>query len=515
MAQLNPPRSAAPRQFLWLSLLLIVAGFLRFYDLGGPSLWMDEIWSIEISTGRGSMHDTLPTGKIQTEQLDLTTLNGAPPWWKVWTTLNLVIHPPLYHIVLRWWMDAFGNSPAAVRALSALLSLIGLLVFYDVCRLLHGSTTALWATALASLSVAQLEFAQEARSYPMLILFGLLACDALVRIELRGANLPRLFTLGFCLVAAELTHYFAAPAIAALALYALLRLRGRDLLRTLIAFAAAAIFVAIVWGPFLLQQLHSMPSFHPDFLTDKSASPFITTVTLLLSLPSKFFCGDIFFTLHPTASLIAAIVAALIVIPLPLVYLAGHRRDMLIWILWLGAIVGFLTFTDLFRRASYLQYLRYSILAAPAVYAMLAGSRRILPSIALAACIYLAASRAIVGAPPKGDWRGLSQAIEMYIPPDRVLAIYYDDPFVSPGMWYMALRYYQPNSNRPWLLLKQPLSDELQADLHSRGSFWLATADAPGVVKKIVPGWQPADNIVTHITTVYQLLPENSSTTRP
>ena len=167
-------------------------------------------------------------------------------------------------------MDGFGNSAAAVRSLSAIFSLAGLVVFYDVCRLLHGKSTALWATGLASFSVAQLEFAQEARSYPMLILLGLLACDVMVRIEQRGASGWRVLGLGIFVAAGELTHYFAAPGIAALAIYAILRLRGRDLVRTLIAFVAGGIFVAVVWGPRLLEQLHAMPSFKPLFLQNNA-----------------------------------------------------------------------------------------------------------------------------------------------------------------------------------------------------------------------------------------------------
>lgn len=156
MAKPNPPRSAAARFWLWFSLLILLACFFRFYDISGPSLWMDEIWSIELSTGRGSAHDLLPTGSIQTTQFDLTSLTGAPAWWKIWTTMGRVIHPPLYHIALRWWMDGFGNSPTAARTLSAVVSLAAILVFFDVCRLLHGPSTALWAVALMALSVAQL-----------------------------------------------------------------------------------------------------------------------------------------------------------------------------------------------------------------------------------------------------------------------------------------------------------------------------------------------------------------------
>ncbi|MGA3067149.1 MAG: glycosyltransferase family 39 protein, partial [Tepidisphaeraceae bacterium] len=464
-----PPPIVSPpitnsRHWLGLTLILAVAAFLRFYDLAGPSLWMDEIWSIEISTGRGSAHDLLPSGSIQTQQYDLTTLTAAPPWWKIWTTMQRIIHPPLYHIALRWWMDAFSNAPGPARALSAVFSLAAIAVFFDVTRLLHGPRTALWAAALMTLSVAQIEFAQEARSYPMLILLGLISCDLLIRIEQSGVNACRLTALAIALAAAQLTHYFAAPAIAALFLYALLRLRGRDRLRTLAAFAAAIGFFAVVWGRQLIGQLHDLPTLAPEFLKNYSQSPLQKSLGLLLSLPAKFFTGDIFFIQHPQTALIVATIAAAMIIPLPIFYAITRRKDMLIWILWLFAIVGFLACMDIFRRANFLQYLRYSILASPAVFAMVAAfsfparRRQIRPValIALTASAYLAATRAIVGVPPKGDWRQLADLVQSYVPQNEVLAIYYHDPFVTPGMWYMAMHYYQPESNRPWLLLRQP-----------------------------------------------------------
>jgi hypothetical protein len=318
------------------------------------------------------------------------------------------------------------------------------------------------------------------------------------------------------LVGAQLTHYFAAPGIAALFAYAMLRLRGRDRVRTLATFAVAAGFVGVVWGPRLVEQLREMPSLSPEFLRNNSAEPVQRTLGLLLSLPGKYFCGDMFFILHPGAALVAAIVAGVMVFPLPVVYAFARRRDMLIWILWLLGIVGFLACMDIFRRANFLQYLRYSILASPAVYAMAAGCSfpgrrwgRPLAVIALAATTYLAIDRAVVGVPPKGDWRQLADLVETYVPQDQVLAIYYHDPFISPGMWYIAMRYYRPDSNQPWLLLREPADPRLQAELRAGGTFWLVTADRATVIPKILPGWHVDAEIMTPMSDVYRLTPEN------
>ena len=239
------------------------------------------------------------------------------------------------------------------------------------------------------------------------------------------------------------------------------------------------------------------------------------TLRLLLQLPGKFLCGDIFFTLHPQASLVAAVIAGVIVIPLPVIYLLMRRRDMLLWVVWLGTIVGFFVCTDLLRRSVYLQYLRYPILASPAVYAMIAGARKPVAMVALAGCLYLAVTRAIVGVPAKGDWRQLSEVLETYVPQDQVLAVYYADPFVSPGLWYMAQRYYQPESNRPWLLLRSPADEKLRADLRARGTVWLEVAEGGPIVREILPGWRIAEELDTPISIIYRLVPESPTTSRP
>src|SRR5580658_4806748 len=117
------PPSPTRRQSVLLFLILAVAAFVRFYRIAAPSLWMDEIWSIEMAMGDGSAHDHLPPNVIRYDQPDLTGLGQAAPWWSVVTHLGGVTHPPLYFVVLRWWIDLFGTGAVAIRSLSAIFSL--------------------------------------------------------------------------------------------------------------------------------------------------------------------------------------------------------------------------------------------------------------------------------------------------------------------------------------------------------------------------------------------------------
>src|ERR1700677_2266267 len=150
-----------------LSAILIAGALLRFYRLGEPSLWKDEIWSVETSMGRGSVNDRLPANLIRTDQPNLTSLSSAAPSRSILTHVGDITHPPLYFLLLRWWMDLLGTGAAAIRSLSALASLASILVLFDVCRFLHGPRVALLAAAIMALSLGQIEYAFDARAYAL------------------------------------------------------------------------------------------------------------------------------------------------------------------------------------------------------------------------------------------------------------------------------------------------------------------------------------------------------------
>ena len=82
-AQIRENSSLHRRHRAILAAIIVAAAYLRFAHIGVPSLWQDEIWSIEMSTGRGSAHDQLPTNRIRQDQPDLTSLAGAPHWWSI------------------------------------------------------------------------------------------------------------------------------------------------------------------------------------------------------------------------------------------------------------------------------------------------------------------------------------------------------------------------------------------------------------------------------------------------
>ena len=221
----TPSRAIPLWAWIALAILLAIGATIRIHHIDRESQWVDEFWSVYISTGRGDQVFTLPGGKLF-DPPPSETLTAAPSWPHIWTGMDATVHPPLYHILLRWWMDLFGETDPSTRGFSTLLSLLGVIVLFDSVRRTNGPGAGLAAAAIMTLAVTQIDFSQETRSYTLLALTGLIACHALIRIQQDGPSRARLAELSLGIIAAALTHYFATGAIIALAIYSVIFLKG-------------------------------------------------------------------------------------------------------------------------------------------------------------------------------------------------------------------------------------------------------------------------------------------------
>ena len=130
--------------FLWLSLVVTLGALLRFYDLGGESLWMDEAFSwLWIHQS----HEALW---------------GAAGRWET--------NPPLYYSIQRLWGHLFGGSEAGLRSFSALAGTLTIPIIFLVGRLIGGAVAGLIAALLLATSPVHVAYSQEARVYALLML---------------------------------------------------------------------------------------------------------------------------------------------------------------------------------------------------------------------------------------------------------------------------------------------------------------------------------------------------------
>ncbi len=384
-----PPRDLS-RWTAGILLLMVVALALglRFYELDRRSAWLDEFWSLSNSAGKA-----LETGQPRGVIIDPpppspTSLEGAGGWPEIRHAVLETTHPPLYYVVLRFWREAFGESQIVGRGMSVFFSIVGLLLVYDVGRRIGGRTTALWAALLMAVAVPQIVNAQEIRSYTLQLALAMAAASAVVRIEQNGATLPRLAGLCAALLASILTHYFSAGFALGLFGYAMLRLKGPARWKTLAAFVAAGALFLVLWGPSMWEQRveFGVSATFNNWLHDPEPGRHWRAVLDMLQIPMQLITPlD-----EQTASLVY-LGGALYVLPL---VLWRKRPDLQLPALLLIGSVGLLAVMDAARSSTHLALLRYSFVASPAVFLLLAGLLRpmgwpqhILPAVAALSCI--------------------------------------------------------------------------------------------------------------------------------
>jgi hypothetical protein len=145
-----------------LACLLCIGGFFRFDLIAKQSLWVDAYWALYLATGRGNLIFDLPLGRV-IESPPAVGFAGAPHWWHIFTGLATTPHPPLYHLMLRFWVDIFGDGDFAVRSMSAVFGLGCIVLIFDLGRKVFGEFSALIAAGIMALAATQIEYAQEAR----------------------------------------------------------------------------------------------------------------------------------------------------------------------------------------------------------------------------------------------------------------------------------------------------------------------------------------------------------------
>lgn len=160
--------------------LSVLAVLPRLTHLGS-SLWNDESFSTHVWLGFS--RQTLA--------------------WMAYDT-----HPPLYHLVMLLWVSVFGDSALSIRALPLLCSAASVFWMGRVAAYLVGPGGGVLASALLALSGASVFYAQEARSYSLVILLLLLMSESFLR-YVRGCDRRALKRLLLCSLLCAVTHVYA------------------------------------------------------------------------------------------------------------------------------------------------------------------------------------------------------------------------------------------------------------------------------------------------------------------
>ncbi len=148
--------SRASRRYHPFLLLILLGGFLlRLYQLGAQSLWYDETVSAYLAM------------QGVTDLIAHTARD---------------IHPPLYYLLLHFWIRLAGDSEFALAFVSVFWSMLLLCLTYRLARRLVDTPTALLAAALVAVSPYNVWYAQEVRMYTMGSFLGLVTVYALLQL---------------------------------------------------------------------------------------------------------------------------------------------------------------------------------------------------------------------------------------------------------------------------------------------------------------------------------------------
>lgn len=171
-----------------LIVLLVLGVFFRLVNLDRKVYWHDEAYtSLRIAGYTAEeVNQNVFNGQVIGIE-DLQKYQRPNPEKGLVDTINTLViddaqHPPLYYIVVRLWVQWFGNSVAVTRSLSALISLLVFPLVYYLCLELFESSLVGWvAIALIAVSPFHVLYAQEAREYSLWTVTILLSSWLLLR----------------------------------------------------------------------------------------------------------------------------------------------------------------------------------------------------------------------------------------------------------------------------------------------------------------------------------------------
>lgn len=239
-------------------ILIVIGGLFRFSGLGNMIYSHDEAYtSLRAAGYTGSEAiDGIWDGSVITKddiQFFLTPDNNKT----VYDTLSVVARSepqlsPIYFILAHYWMRLVGSSAAAMRGLSAVLSLFAIPGMYWLSlELFKSRRTALVSAVLISLSPFSILFAQDARPYSIWASLALLSSAAFLT-AIRKNTKPIWTVYCLLIIIGIYSHLMFALVVIGHGLYLLLvseaRQEGRFKRYLVASFLASLVFI-----PWLIQ----------------------------------------------------------------------------------------------------------------------------------------------------------------------------------------------------------------------------------------------------------------------
>jgi len=142
----------------WVAIIVITlfGGWLRILLIANKGMWLDEAFSVWMA-------------------------NHSVPDMLQWI-VKIDQHPPLYYLLLHYWVAHYGDTPYYARLLSALFGTVTIPMIYLIGKRISGDMVGLAAAVFLALSPFNIYYAQEARMYTLLTFNTAVTIYALIRL---------------------------------------------------------------------------------------------------------------------------------------------------------------------------------------------------------------------------------------------------------------------------------------------------------------------------------------------
>jgi len=337
---------------------------LRLYQLDFQPLWGDEGWSFYFATQSWS------------QLIALTAID---------------IHPPLYYLLLKFWLQISDISPEMGRFLSVMSGTLLIPVVFNLGKQLCNNKVALTATLLVTLNPLAIYYAQEVRMYGLVTLLAALSFYSFARlinlnhsITQQNQAIFNLMRQPFAIIyiltmtAALYTMYYASFILLAQLLYLLIVYKRLLLKRFSWLFAV----IGLLYLPWILYATPRLLDYIQNKRDVENYLP-LTSLNFLADHSLAFSLGHLPTTMHELGWLTTLFVGlafmGLIAILWP-IFPAKHRLTnpaiLLIFYLMVPLFLGYLI-NQIFPFTPP-TYERTLLVAAPAYWLLIAvGSERV------------------------------------------------------------------------------------------------------------------------------------------
>ncbi|MBI4534004.1 MAG: glycosyltransferase family 39 protein [Candidatus Melainabacteria bacterium] len=477
--------------------MLLAAG-LRFAGITFDSFWLDEAYqSLADATGQ-----KLPDFINPANQPYLFTFDPPHPISEVLSNFRLVdpLCPPLYAVLLNYWMTFLGGSDLAIRSLSTVLSLASLCLLFWLTQTVFGNRTAIIVTLLQAVSPFDIYYAQEARSYTLTVFASLVSSGALFltvqgnRSRLTTTALLTAYVLGtWALINSHYTGLFTVFFQFVWSSYMCFKRKALPLYCCLLLSWAGVLLLWLPWLDMFAQAASiRTESFYvarkPSWWWPVWAAAVRVPLNWIVFLSGKKVVAYVA-PLYLTASAFLALAVTATFPSLRGRFSFLRTTGANVSFFWLWAIIpaGIVWLADVLEGHRVIEISRYLIATAPAIYILAGyGLSSILSSTwsryLLIAHVALAlANNAYAHAVPQREpWSTLAQKVESLVSPNDLILVsqYYN---------IACLDRYLTRPLRQVGVTPQLGANHLEKVLSNCHQFWLITAQEGEAIKEMLP----------------------------